>query len=55
MREIATITGNVEKKDAKISEVLHVTDYETENTVCFFGPIALELRGKKVKVKIEVV
>lgn len=55
MREIATITGNVEKKDAKITQVLHVTDYETENTVAFFGPIALELKGKKVKVKIEAI
>jgi hypothetical protein len=33
MREIATITGNVEKKDAK----------------------TLELKGKKVKVKIEAI
>lgn len=55
MREIATITGNVERKDASIRNVLHVTDYETENTVAFFGPIALELKGKKVKVKIEVI
>lgn len=53
MKEIVTISGTVEKKSASIREVLHLTDYETENTIAFFGPIALELRGKRVKVSIE--